>query len=196
MAQLSCPRPGRFLMVSRGRCTWSRWTSSVLELSDAQYDWKCSTILYIQTQAQLSVTLSFPGPDVSFWISTCRTQTKDGHLDVSKSQVQGLEISPVCICVCWVMPLLSMKIFRQEHWCGLPFPPQGDLPNPWMKPTSLASPALAGGFFTTGATWEAWNKSRASPEDRWTKGRSERGGWKEGREGRRGREKEENNHVS
>ena len=30
-----------------------------------------------------------------------------------------------------------------------------DLPDPGTKPTPLVSPALAGGFFTTGATWEA-----------------------------------------
>ena len=30
-----------------------------------------------------------------------------------------------------------------------------DLPNPGIKPLSLMSPALAGGFFTTSATWEA-----------------------------------------
>ena len=30
-------------------------------------------------------------------------------------------------------------------------PPPGDLPNPGIKPTSLTSPALAGGFFTTAA---------------------------------------------
>ena len=50
---------------------------------------------------------------------------------------------------------LSVGLFRQEHWSGLPCPPPGDLPNPGVKPTSLLSPALAGGFFTTGATWEA-----------------------------------------
>ena len=32
--------------------------------------------------------------------------------------------------------------------------PQGDLPNPGIKPMSLISPALANLFFTTGATWE------------------------------------------
>ena len=37
----------------------------------------------------------------------------------------------------------------------MPFPTPGDLPNPGIEPVSLASPALAGGFFTTGATWEA-----------------------------------------
>ena len=51
--------------------------------------------------------------------------------------------------------LLSMGFSRQEYWSGLPCPPPGDLPNPGMKPASLTSPALAGGFFTTGATWEA-----------------------------------------
>ena len=30
-----------------------------------------------------------------------------------------------------------------------------DLPNPGIEPMSLKSPALAGGFFTTSATWEA-----------------------------------------
>ena len=38
---------------------------------------------------------------------------------------------------------------------GLPCPPPRDLPNPEIKPMSLRSPALAGGFFTTSATWEA-----------------------------------------
>ena len=38
---------------------------------------------------------------------------------------------------------------------GLPCPPAGDLPDPGIKPTSLTSPALAGGFFTTSTTWEA-----------------------------------------
>ena len=45
---------------------------------------------------------------------------------------------------------LSMEFSRQEYWSGLPFPPPGDLPLPdrlWAKPPSLASPALAGGFF-------------------------------------------------
>ena len=42
-----------------------------------------------------------------------------------------------------------MKFPRQEYWSGLSFPPPGDLPNPEIEPTSLASPALAGRFFTT-----------------------------------------------
>ena len=51
--------------------------------------------------------------------------------------------------------LLSLGFSRQEYWSGLPCPPPGDLPDPGIKPTSLMSTLLAGGFFTTSATWEA-----------------------------------------
>ena len=33
---------------------------------------------------------------------------------------------------------LSMGFSRQEYWSGLPFPSSGDLPNPRIKPRSLA----------------------------------------------------------
>ena len=42
---------------------------------------------------------------------------------------------------------LSMGFSSLEHWSGLPFPPPGDLPDPGVGHASLASPALAGGFF-------------------------------------------------
>ena len=59
--------------------------------------------------------------------------------------------------------LLSMGFSRQEYWSGLPFAPLGDLPDPGIEPESLASPALAGGFFTTSATWEAQcNRARGA----------------------------------
>ena len=44
---------------------------------------------------------------------------------------------------------LSMGFSRQEDWSGFLCPPQGDLPDPGIKPMSLVSPALAGEFFTT-----------------------------------------------
>ena len=70
----------------------------------------------------------------------------------------------VCTCVCaraqscptfrdpWTVALqapLSIEFSRQEYWSGLPFPTLGHLPNPGIKPVSLASPTLAGRFFTT-----------------------------------------------
>ena len=39
-----------------------------------------------------------------------------------------------------------MGFSRQEYWSGLLFPSPGDLPHLGIEP---ASPALAGGFFTT-----------------------------------------------
>ena len=45
--------------------------------------------------------------------------------------------------------LLSVECSRQEYWSGLPYPTPRNLPNPGIQPGSLASPALAGGFFTT-----------------------------------------------
>ena len=45
--------------------------------------------------------------------------------------------------------LLSVEFSRQEYWSSLPFPPPGDIPNPWIKPMSSA---LVGRFFTTSAT--------------------------------------------
>ena len=44
---------------------------------------------------------------------------------------------------------LFMEFPRQDYWSGLPFPPPGDLPDPGIEPMCLASPALAGRFFTT-----------------------------------------------
>ena len=59
----------------------------------------------------------------------------------------------MCVCVPQSCPRdmnpLSMGFFWQEYWSGLPFPPQGDLPNPGIEPTSPVSLALAGRFFTT-----------------------------------------------
>ena len=48
-----------------------------------------------------------------------------------------------------------MGFSRQEYWSGLPFPSPGDLLDLGIEPASLKSPALAEGFFTTSANWEA-----------------------------------------
>ena len=71
----------------------------------------------------------------------------------------------VCVCVCAQLCLTLcssmdcnqpgssvLEFPRREYWSGLPFPTPGYLPDPGIEPTS---PALAGGFFTTGATREA-----------------------------------------
>ena len=49
-----------------------------------------------------------------------------------------------------VRGILQARILK-----GWPCSPPGDLSHPGTEPVSLASPALAGGFFTTSITWEA-----------------------------------------
>ena len=76
-------------------------------------------------------------------------------------------VSSVCACSVasrvlffvthWTIALqapLSMGSSRQEYWSGLPCPPPGNLPGPGSKPVSPISPALAGVFFNSSATWE------------------------------------------
>ena len=55
---------------------------------------------------------------------------------------------------------LSTGFPRQEYWSRLSLPTSGDPPDPGIKPTSLVSPALAGGFLTTTSTWKAPEVSR------------------------------------
>jgi hypothetical protein len=55
----------------------------------------------------------------------------------------------------WSSPgSLSLGFSRQEYWTGLRFPTPGDLPDPEMETASFTSPAWAGKFFNTSATWE------------------------------------------
>ena len=76
-------------------------------------------------------------------------------------------------------PLLP-GVSRQEYWSGLPFSSPENLPNPGIKP---ASPALAGGLFTTeppgkpcGGKWQMpvcrWQNpedSKRKSQQRWLK---------------------------
>ena len=54
-------------------------------------------------------------------------------------------------------PPLSMEFFRKEYWTGLPCPPAGDLLDLGIQQVYLTSLALAGRFFSTSATSEAWS---------------------------------------
>ena len=54
---------------------------------------------------------------------------------------------------------LSVGFSRQEYWSGLSCSPPGDLLDPGIKPGSLTSPALAGGFFTPNITDALYSKS-------------------------------------
>ena len=74
--------------------------------------------------------------------------------------LQGtLDLFPACVlsrvwlfAILWTVACqvpLSVGFSRQEYWSGLSFPSPGDLAHPGIKLELLASPALAGRFFTT-----------------------------------------------
>ena len=75
------------------------------------------------------------------------------------------KLLPSCLTLCDPMgqATLSMGFSTQEYWNGLPCPPPGDFPDLGIEPTSLMSPALAGMFFTTSATWEAPGRLHPRP---------------------------------
>ena len=64
------------------------------------------------------------------------------------SQFSHVQLSTTSWTVVRQAPL-SLGFSRQEYWSGLPCPPPENLPDPGIKPTSPASPALAGRLFTT-----------------------------------------------
>ena len=73
---------------------------------------------------------------------------------------QFSSVAQSCLTLCDPMDYslqapLPVGFSRQVYCSELPCPPPGDLPNSEIKPVSLVSPALADGFFTTSATWEA-----------------------------------------
>ena len=110
--------------------------------------------------------LYFPGPTtilssnlswVTSW-SPSRALLLGEHTLYSQHPLRCLPLMPVCAPLHSHVRLsatprtvaqqaaLSMGFSRQEYWSGVPFPFPMDLPDPGIEP---ASPALAGGLFTT-----------------------------------------------
>ena len=79
-------------------------------------------------------------------------KTQDGHACCMLSCFSHVQLFATVYTVAHQVPL-SIEFSRQEHQSGLSCPPPGDLPHPRVQPVSLRSPALAGEFFTTSATW-------------------------------------------
>ena len=90
------------------------------------------------------------------WDTRCAIESP-GH----QPQVPGPHRHPqpqLCLTLCDPMDSSlpgSMGSPMQGYWSGLPFLSPGDLASPQIESTSLGSPALAKGFFTHWATWEA-----------------------------------------
>ena len=93
------------------------------------------------------------GEKLRCWGYYCGQRVRSFHVCICAYMLSHLTRLTLCIPMDCRLPGSSVHgIFRQEYWSGLPCPPLGDLPNPGIKPMSLMSPALAGGFFTTSAT--------------------------------------------
>ena len=83
-----------------------------------------------------------------------------GHLRMTGTCMHACSVMSNSFATPWTVAHqapLSMEFFRHEYWSGLPLPPPGDLPTTGIEFTSSVAPELAGGFFTTCATWEACN---------------------------------------
>ena len=107
------------------------------------------------------IFLTFCFEIISYLKKSCKNTTK---------KKKTIYLSPLCCAVlcCSVLSdslrphglyparlLCPWGYSRQDYSSGFPFPPSGGLPDPGIEPGSLMSPALAGGFFTTKAIWEA-----------------------------------------
>ena len=98
-------------------------------------------------QESTPIVIAQPGP-----ISAC--DTHQGNTAIY--QYTDGWFSMLCCVWLFVTPRaavcqasLSMGFSKQEYWSGLPFLSPRKSPVPGIEPTSLASPALTGGFFTT-----------------------------------------------
>ena len=117
----------------------------------------CKTISNVQENCKNSTRMFFSEPLKSNLLTWCSITLECFSIQFLQTRTFSYRIQCLRASACSVVSPqaqrnlqapLSMKFSRQEHWSGLPFPPPGALPNPGIKPMSLASPSLAGGFFT------------------------------------------------
>ena len=104
---------------------------------------------------------SFASPEAggSVFLESCGISSWQGLLCKEMHACMLSCFSRVQLCATlWTVvhqALLSVGFSRQEYWSGQQCPSPGDLPEPGTEPESLLSPAWAGVFLITSATWEA-----------------------------------------
>ena len=84
--------------------------------------------------------------NLTFWVGARSPKKLERYHSLHACAVMSDSVTP------WTVALQappSMGFSRQEYWGRLSFPSPGDLPDPGIKPAFPATPALAGGFFTT-----------------------------------------------
>ena len=126
---------------------WAPWMKDLgpsqffyLPITSAQD--KCSFDLQYKTKKKKNIYI---------YIYTHTHKTKK-----STGTIQGRQISSAKT-PNWPPNRLKYSINIYFSLSRVPCSPPGAIPDWGIKPASLASPALAGGFFITSATWEALN---------------------------------------
>ena len=107
---------------------------------------------------------------MSAFLSLCWNQFTQHHFGKSKHEVvlsHSLMSDSETPWTVMHQALLSMLFSRQEYWIGLPLPPPGYLPHSGIECESLASPVLAGGYFTTEPQGKAPSKKVTSLKLGW-----------------------------
>ena len=138
---------------------WCCWQAFVLPSQDNRGSLRAFPSELNSPESSILLHPGFVPPIIWYM----KNMTEEKWIKIGKAVLSIVKGICCCFSHIWlfVMPWtiacqapLSMRFSRQECWNELPFPPPGDLPNPGIKPWSLMSPALAGGFFTTIATWK------------------------------------------
>ena len=138
-----------------------KWTSRSWEIVLVAPQITCPAWFHHRIQMQVSKfwVLNHQPCYLPSWISpNLRECPAWGDISAFKCAMSVKSYLTLCDPILWTVACqapLSMGFSRQEYCSGLPHPPPGYLPDPGMETASLASPALAGRFFITSATWEA-----------------------------------------
>ena len=128
-------------------------------------DWE-TKILPVVQQNKKTTPLPLPtqkNPSNAHLCSISEAEQNDEHREVwnqlfgfASMPVKSLHRIRLCDCMDLSLPGFSVHGILQARileWLSR-LPPR-NLLNPGIKPVSLTSPALSGGFFTTSAIWEA-----------------------------------------
>ena len=75
---------------------------------------------------------------LTYWTSDCLSSLLMGHPLLSLVLVSVAQLCPILCNPMDCSPPLSVGFSIQEYWRRLPFPSPGDLPDPGIKPGSLA----------------------------------------------------------
>ena len=110
----------------RGNYPSNFWKRKV---TDWWRDWKELSLRYIDLKSIINICVYL------YFLFVCFTKDQNrikGSCVCSVAQLCPILYDPMD-CVAHSAPL-SMGLYRQEHWSGLPFPFPGDLPDPGIEP--------------------------------------------------------------